>query len=179
MEDKRKQWKWEEVQPYMGLIMKTYHIIYRKFYPLYVGKEEDLQMDLMILLLECLPRIKAGKVKSVKNYMITVFKIHIYRQAAILIDQKQRELYLEDIGTDGEEDLSWEDIIAGTIIDSDDIYSRFTEEELPIALHLTGNGVGRNKLMKQEGIGRYKYERLKKLVLEKFESIIELKQATG
>lgn len=86
--------------------------MYAKFYPHFVGYEEDLKSEMMIALINAIKRIKRGEITSEQNYIITHLKYEVYKLAKKMIDYDRCTFYLEDFkpfkNNDATNPVSWE-----------------------------------------------------------------------
>lgn len=75
----------------------TYDLMLKKFFPHFVGYEEDLKQEMMVALVNAIKRIKRGEIRSEQNYIITHLKYETYKMAKKLIDFDRCTFYLEDM----------------------------------------------------------------------------------
>ena len=87
--------------------------MFKKFFPHFVGYEEDLKQEMMVALINSIKRIKRGEIRSQQNYIITHLKYETYKMAKKLIDYDKCTRYLEDFKPKGftpDRPTSWENI---------------------------------------------------------------------
>lgn len=89
--------KWRDIKQYMPLFEITFNKMYQKFYPHFVGYEDDLKQEMMIALVGAVRRIKKDEIRSIRNYIITALKYAAFKYGRIRIAQDKSQKYLEDL----------------------------------------------------------------------------------
>lgn len=81
----------------MPLFEITFTKMYNKFYPHFVGYEDDLKQEMMIALAAAIRRIKKDEIRSIRNYVITVLKYAAFMYGRKRISEDRSWKYLEDL----------------------------------------------------------------------------------
>jgi hypothetical protein len=185
MEDERKNIKvtWSDCLKYEGLFHITYRKMHEKFYPHFCGREEDVKQEMLIELIKIIKRIKNGEVrKSAPNLVITALKYKCYDLARKYIDEDRTKKYLEDIKLkDRGYEITWEDLIPGSLITYEGLFSHFTkyEEQYMVRIILGERGYTKYKLRNEIKRGWDYMAELENRVREEIAELIKRRCGNG
>ena len=124
----------EDIDSWMGIFHITYYKMYKKFYPHFVDRDDDIKQHMMVALIKAIKRIKRGEIRNERNYVITTLMGAAYRISKKLIAYDEVMVYLEDIGIGSSEGgdefyYEWEDFMEMGCLPYERIFAIFTAEE--------------------------------------------------
>lgn len=102
---------WKDCKEWWKIYDITVSKMLSKFYPHFVGHEEDIRQELMIALIAGIRRIKRGEIRSPKNYLITHMKYAAYKLAKDKITYDKTFIYLEDMGIRDKSGKKWSKLL--------------------------------------------------------------------
>lgn len=157
--------------------------MHEKFYPHFVGREDDVKQEMLIELIKVIRRVKNGEVRnSERNMVITVLKYRCYQIARKFIDEDKTKRYLEDIRLkDRGYEVSWEDLIPGSVVSYENLFSDFTSfgDRYMVLIILGVKGYTRRALREKLKIGWSRMDELEHRVKEQIKDNILSRSGTA